>query len=354
MIAEHFAPFVHINTGFPSPTILDVTLRDGSFSVDFRWKRQSIKQIVHSLAQAQLPLLELGYSGGLPELHDVQDAGITADVPLELVRELADAHPSTRFALMVHPGSVKIQPNFVAMKQAGVNLVRFVYHHDWAKSLQQFLEAAQHAGLATTVNIALASRYCDHEALLDACMRIASWSPSVIYLADTCSAFYPNQVAELILALKERIALPLGFHAHDFLSLAFANSLAAAHAGADYIDVSLAGIGRGAGNLRAETWCTSSLTQKAKPYILEALLPALDVLQEYQIENCARQDLLSVVSGACNLTPPEEAFLRKFAHDEGVSPDIVACRYALFRERLPHLTHTALRDVFLSSVLASA
>nr|MBA2681889.1 hypothetical protein [Ktedonobacteraceae bacterium] len=294
-----------------------------------------------SLALAQIPLIELGYFGGLPELHLVENAGLTADFPLDLVEELATAHPLTRFALMVHPGSVKVMPAFRSLKQAGVSMVRFVYHPDWEQTLRQFLTEAQHAGLITSVNLALSSRY-DRQTLRDVCREVASWSPSIIYLADTCGAFYPNQVTRLFDELTASVSIPLGFHAHDFLSLALANSLAAASAGARYIDISLAGIGRGAGNLRTETWCISSIAQGAVSYNLEALLPGLQVLQEYGLSG-VQQDLMSIVCGACNLTPPEEQLLRDFAYKERYPPDLVACKYAQCQGQLPHLTWQALQ-----------
>lgn len=352
MIADHFHPIIHTDALFPGATVLDVTLRDGSFAADFKWSAQSVRQIVRSLALAQIPLIELGYFGGVPELHQVENAGLTADFPLELVEELAAAYPLARFALMIHPGSVKVIPAFRSLKRAGVSMVRFVYHPDWAQTLCQFLTEAQHAGLTTAVNLALSSRY-DRQTLREVCREVASWSPSVIYLADTCGAFYPSQIARLFDELRASVSTPLGFHAHDFLSLALANSLTAASAGASYIDISLAGIGRGAGNVRTETWCISSIAQDSVSYDVEALLPGLQILQEYGLSG-AHQDLISVVCGACNLTPPEEQLLRDFALKMGYSPDQVACKYALCQGQLPHLSWQALQRMFEMTSYISA
>lgn len=344
MIPNNFFPHLHVDGTFPVVKILDVTLRDGSFAVEFKWTEDGVKSIAHALAKAAIPFIELGYfGGGVPEPPYIQDKGLTANVPLHFVEELALEHPSTNFALMIHPDVIQQAIDFKEIKKSGLALVRFVYHPAWADSFKQLLRAAQDAGLQTSINLSMSSRY-DLECLLQLCSELSWFSPSVIYLADTCSALYPHQVTSLFTRLATTIDTPLGFHAHDFLSLAFANSLAAAHAGATYIDASLLGIGRGAGNLRSETWCISSIAQQKGVFFVEQLLPAIRHIHQYTITG--EQDITSIVAGACNLAPPEEQLLRDIAFKAGnVDPSLLACRYVRNRLDLPHLTEDRLREL---------
>jgi 4-hydroxy 2-oxovalerate aldolase len=339
VLAEHFAPTLSRNQAFPAAQLLDVTLRDGSFAVGFRWDESSVHRIVGALARAHIPFVELGYLGGVPDLHNVQDAGITADFPLALAGELAARFPETNFALMVHPGALARELDYREIRQAGISLLRYVFHPSWGEKLKQGIASARQAGLSTTVNIALATRY-DPASLLALCRELGAALSATIYLADTCSAFYPHQVQELMRTLATALPVPLGFHSHDFMSLAFANSLAAASAGATYIDVSLSGIGRGAGNLAAELWCIAAVAQGSERYNVEALLDGLEVVRAY---TTARQsDVVSLVCGACNLTPPEEDLLRHTASLAGVEGAVLACRYALQRANVPHLSRETL------------
>jgi 4-hydroxy 2-oxovalerate aldolase len=339
ILAEHFAPAPRGNQAFPAAQLLDVTLRDGSFAVGFRWDESSVYRIVGALAKARIPFVELGYLGGVPDLHHVADAGITADFPLFLAADLAARFPETNFALMVHPGALTRELDYREIRQAGIALLRFVYHPSWSEKLQQGVASARQAGLSTTVNVALATRY-EPASLLTLCCELGASLESTIYLADTCSSFYPVQVQELMRTLAAALPVPLGFHSHDFMSLAFANSLAAASAGATYIDVSLSGIGRGAGNLAAELWCIAAVAQEVERYDVEALLAGLDEVRCY---TSARQsDVVSLVCGACNLTPPEEDLLRHTASSEGVNGAVLACRYAMQRARLPRLSSETL------------
>jgi 4-hydroxy 2-oxovalerate aldolase len=347
MIPRNFFPHLQVEGTFPVVNILDVTLRDGSFAVDFKWTEDGVRGITHALAKAAIPYIELGYyGGGVPEPPYVQDKGLTGNVPLHLVQELASEHPSTNFALMIHPDAIQQTIDFQKIKQSGLMLVRFVYHPAWADAFKQLLRAAQDVGLQTSINLSLSSRY-DLESLLQLCSELSQLSPSILYLADTCAAFYPHQVTSLFTQLVTNIDTPLGFHAHDFLSLAFANSLAAAHAGATYIDASLLGMGRGAGNLRSEIWCMSSIAQQKGMFLVDHLLPAIRHIHQYTVKN--EQDIMSIASAVCNLTPPEEQLLRDVALKAGdADASLLACRYVRNRLSLPHLTEDGLRALLES------
>ena len=74
----------------------------------------------------------------------------------------------------------------------------------------------------------------------------------MVYVTDSAGAMVPGDVRERIQAVKEAIALPVGFHGHNNLGLAIGNSLAAIEAGAVSIDTCVRGLGAGAGNAQLE------------------------------------------------------------------------------------------------------
>src|SRR5699024_564830 len=74
----------------------------------------------------------------------------------------------------------------------------------------------------------------------------------VVYVTDSAGALLPHEVSEKIKALKENISCEIGFHGHNNLSLAMANTMAAVEAGATYVDGSLRCLGAGSGNTQTE------------------------------------------------------------------------------------------------------
>jgi len=107
-------------------------------------------------------------------------------------------------------------------------------------------------GYETTINLMAVSTVKPRE-LEEALDDLAQSRVPVIYLVDSFGAFYSEDID--ILAKKYFAALPgktIGIHAHNNQQLAFANTIAGIIAGINYLDGTLYGIGRGAGNCPLE------------------------------------------------------------------------------------------------------
>jgi 4-hydroxy 2-oxovalerate aldolase len=303
-------------TSLPDVRLLDVTLRDGGFRTDFHWSENEMETIAGAVSEAGAHIVELGYLGGVPELHNAKHPGIAADVPVELVARIHEKDPSIALALMIHPKAASSKRiDFDAYRRRGLQLIRMVFHPSWYEELRQLVANVRSSGLSVAINIALASRYTP-EHLHETIDRAAVLTPDILYLADTCSALLPDEVTGLYRSL-ENLGLPLGFHAHDFLSLALSNSLAAANGGASYVDASLLGFGRGAGNLRLELWLAIVAARSSQKVRLTPLIGALEEVL-LKRDGAKAADFTSIVSGALNLSPPQEDVLRgKFANSFG-------------------------------------
>jgi 4-hydroxy 2-oxovalerate aldolase len=82
--------------------------------------------------------------------------------------------------------------------------------------------------------------------------RLEDYGADVIYLADSCGTMFPDDVKARFDVLRDKVKVPLGYHGHNNLTLAVANSLQAAEFGATYIDGACRGMGAGAGNAQIE------------------------------------------------------------------------------------------------------
>ena len=90
------------------------------------------------------------------------------------------------------------------------------------------------------------------ERIVEEAKKMESYGADYINLADSAGYLLPSDVKERILALKKEIKIPIGFHAHNNLGMAVANSLAAVESACDYSDGTLRGLGAGAGNAQIE------------------------------------------------------------------------------------------------------
>jgi 4-hydroxy 2-oxovalerate aldolase len=106
-------------------------------------------------------------------------------------------------------------------------------------------------GYRVAVNLMQASEKSPDE-LRDAAELMKASDADMLYLADSFGSLTPTAVRPRVEAIASAFGRQIGFHAHDNLGLALANTLAAIEAGATIVDSSVRGMGRGAGNTRTE------------------------------------------------------------------------------------------------------
>ena len=107
-------------------------------------------------------------------------------------------------------------------------------------------------GVEVSLNLLRASKFSEGQTL-DYCAMAREYGAAFFYMADSNGHFLPHQVRGCITALKKNFPeMKIGFHPHDNLGLATANAMEAVQGGADIVDSSLLGYGKGAGNLRTE------------------------------------------------------------------------------------------------------
>lgn len=319
---DHFDP-PPPQPGVPLAKLVDVTLRDGGFEVDFHWPSSAFAEVAVPVGALGVDVVELGYIGGVPLEHSVATPGCGAFLTAELVASASGA--DTLLAGMIHPTALGSPIDLGAYAAAGLGMVRLVYHPNWFDQIVSLAAQAKAHGLRVTVNIALASRY-RNDSLLQHAKRICAAGPvDVLYVADTCGALDPGRVSELIASLRVVTGTEIGFHAHDFLTLAYANCLAANAGGASYLDCSVLGLGRGAGNWQTELAliCHRLLGSQAGG----AVRNLLDCRRELsRMTNREHRPLLSMICGALNLTPVEESALLSVAEQARMDPDEAALR----------------------------
>lgn len=90
------------------------------------------------------------------------------------------------------------------------------------------------------------------EKLVEQAKLMESYGAEAVYITDSAGALLPNEVRERVKALRDTLNIEVGFHAHNNLSLAVANTVAAIEEGATRIDSSVRCLGAGAGNTQTE------------------------------------------------------------------------------------------------------
>lgn len=229
-------------------TLVDTTLRDGMSSVKHAFTPANVADIARGLDRGGIRTIEVGHGIGLGA-SSIQ-YGHAAATDADYVRAAVEAVENASIAALYVPGIATL-PDLKAAIDAGLSTVRVAVHCTEADCAQQPVEWAREQGL-TVMTFLMMSHKLEPEPLAEQAAKLASYGAEVVYVVDSAGAMVPEQAAARVTALRQAIGVPVGFHAHNNLGVAIGNALAAAEAGATYIDGSLCGLGASAGNAQTE------------------------------------------------------------------------------------------------------
>ena len=228
--------------------ITEVALRDGSHAIRHQYTIDQVQRIARGLDEANIPYIEVSHGDGLG--GSSLQYGLSLTDEMKLIEAAVEAVNQAKIAVLVLPGIGTIDE----MKQAaklGIKMARIATHVTEADVSAQHLAAAKELGLET-VGFLMMSHMAPTSKLVEQALLMESYGAETVYVVDSAGALLPHQVSERIFALKEHLSIDIGFHAHNNLSLALANTLAAIDKGATRIDGSIRCLGAGAGNTQTE------------------------------------------------------------------------------------------------------
>jgi 4-hydroxy 2-oxovalerate aldolase len=250
--------------------LMDVTLRDGGYVTDHHFPLTHAQGIVAALAQANIDYLEVGYFrrnfANHPDYIHRLGSFISDQDYLNQLGQYAK-----QLVLMVRPGDTYLS-DYETLVGTNVKVLRFaVAPRDMKMMLPHILEAKR-LHFKVAVNLIRASEE-KLETILEMGRMAQDNGLDWFYIADSNGALFPHHVAKIIGNLRDNLTIPIGFHAHDGLSLAFINTLTAFEQGAVIADASLGGLGKG-GNLLLELMAMYLNTSKKTSFNILKLCEA--------------------------------------------------------------------------------
>ena len=229
--------------------ITDPTLRDGSHAVQHQLTREQIAQYAKAAENAGIPILEVGHGNGIGASSMQVGQSLLEDV--EMIRAARENLSSTKLCVFDMPSFATINKDLKPSINAGVDVFKVGAHCTEADITQKHIEYVRGQGKAVYGNL-LMTHMASKETLLEECLKMESYGAQGVILMDSAGAYFPQDVKEKIAYLTTGLSIPVGFHAHNNLGMAIANSIAAADAGATILDGTACGFGGGAGNAQLE------------------------------------------------------------------------------------------------------
>ncbi len=279
--------------------ISDPTLRDGNHAVAHKITKEQIKNYCIDADNAGVPIIEVGHGNGIGASSIQVGLSLVDDkTMLEIARN--NIH-NGKLGIHIIPGFATIKKDLQLAIDLGVDVVRVASHCTEADITQRHIEFSRNKG-KETYGVLMMSHLVNAQILLEEAKKMELYGAEGIIIMDSAGAYLPFEVKEKLSVLINGLKIPVGFHAHNNLGLAIANSIVAAENGAKILDGTIKGFGAGAGNAPIEVLVAVLKKLNIETGIdLYKILNAADHAEINLIPTPVTISTDSIVSGLCGI-----------------------------------------------------
>lgn len=238
----------------PDIKILDCTVRDGGLINDHKFDDEFVKAVYKTCVAAGVDYMELGYRASKKIFSPSQFGSWKYCNEDDIRRIVGDNPTDLKLSVMADAERTDYHEDILPKEQSILDCVRVAAYINQIPVALDMINDAHDKGYETMMQLMAVSVISEHD--MNEALKIIAKSPvDAIYLVDSFGALYSEQVRDLTRIYLEAMKgthKEVGFHAHNNQQLAFANTIEAVIVGANRLDATINGIGRGPGNCPLE------------------------------------------------------------------------------------------------------
>ena len=240
----------------PLPVFLDCTLRDGGYYNAWDFDHSLIQNYIFAVNAAGVDIVELGFR----TLNKQGFKGACAHTTDSFIKTL-EVPENLSLCVMINASEIINKGKYSEQKltqlfpsdsvSSNISIVRIASHtYEFIEALSavNFLNAM---GFKVGFNLMQVSESEPND-LIMLSKEAAKYPIDVLYFADSLGNMNSEKVKHVIDLFRTNWKGELGIHAHDNMSMGLSNSLYALSQGVTWVDSTVTGMGRGAGNVKTE------------------------------------------------------------------------------------------------------
>jgi len=231
--------------------ILDCTIRDGGYYTDWDFSPNVVDGYIDAINKLPIDYIEVGYRN--PKSHEyLGEYGYCPKYVLENIRKKCNK----KIAVMVNEKSVKAEEAnaLLASAKGLVDMIRISVNPRTIDSAILLAKAIKEMGFEVGFNTMYMSTWSE----IDFYPKLKGIENfvDVICMVDSFGGVSPEDVKDAIRSIRKYTNVSIGFHGHNNLEQSLINTLTAIEEDVDFVDATILGMGRGAGNLKMELLLT--------------------------------------------------------------------------------------------------
>jgi 4-hydroxy 2-oxovalerate aldolase len=256
--------------------ILDCTIRDGGLVNNWGFSVEFVQDLYNGLSEAGVEYMEIGYKNSA-KLLNATEPNPWRFLDDRFLKEIIPEKKFTKLSALVDIG--RVDPNdILPREQSLLDMIRVAcYIREVDKGLE-LVKMFHDLGYETTLNIMALSSVPEHQ-LVEAFEMVKVSPVDVVYIVDSFGSLDPAEIEYQVKKFKAMLPnKQLGIHTHNNMQLAFANTLTAKASGVTFLDSSVYGMGRAAGN------CNTELLVSYIPKPTYEIKPVLGIIEKHMLE----------------------------------------------------------------------
>lgn len=232
--------------------ILDCTLRDGGYYTNWDFNTKIIDTYISAINALPIDYIEIGYRNK-PTKEYMGKLGYS---PVSVLRHIR-TNCNKKIAVMLNEKNTRPDDLSILLKPITglVDMVRIAIDPQNFERALELAKSVKGMGFEVGFNTMYMSKWKDYEGFLDKLHHLNNIA-DLFCMVDSFGGVTPKEVKQIFEAVKKNTTCPIGFHGHNNLQLGLINTLTAIECGVDYVDATILGMGRGAGNLNMELLLT--------------------------------------------------------------------------------------------------
>lgn len=278
--------------------ILDCTLRDGGYYTNWDFSERITDSYFNAMNVLPVDYVEIGYrSKSYPEY-----LGKYFYCPDFVIENALRKMPNKKLAIMLNERDVTPDdlPFLLNSCLGKIELIRLAVDPNKLSRAIVLAGKIKSMGFKVAINLMYMSKIANDQNVLSEIGKIKD-EIDFLNLVDSYGGVYPEQVEDIFRFCKGITDIPLGFHGHNNMELAFANTLTAIKVGCEIVDSTITGMGRGAGNLRTELFLTWLANKNHVSVDFNELADTVALFEEMKEKFGWGTNLPYMVSGANSL-----------------------------------------------------